>query len=107
MFLTRKVIVLPFMLLYLQTYAVELSMDLHKTCANELRSQHKGINGRALEANDFYDFCKCEADYIIKKATKEQLNLISNDQSIKPKWLQQIKSNALKSCIEQEKKTTI
>ena len=104
MFLTRKVIVLPFMLFCLQTFAVELSMDLQKACANEQLIQHKGIKGRALEANDFNEYCKCEADYILKKATKEQLNLISKDQTIKPKWLQQIKSNALKSCIEPENK---
>ena len=106
MFLTRKVIVLPFMLFCLQTFAVELSMDLQKACANEQLSQHKGVKGRALEANDFNEYCKCETDFILKKATKEQLNLISKDQTIKPKWLQQIKSNALKSCIEQEKKIT-
>lgn len=106
MFLTRKVIVLSLMLFFWQTYAVELSIDLQKACANEQLSQHKGIKGRALEANDFNEYCKCEADYILKKATKEQLNLISKDQTIKPIWLKQIKSNALKSCIEQEKKIT-
>ncbi len=106
MFLTRKVIVLPFMLFCLQTYAVELSIDLQKACANEQLSQHKGIKGRALEAYDFNEYCKCETDYIMKKATKEQLNLISKDQAVKPKWLRQFKSNAVKSCIEQEKKIT-
>jgi hypothetical protein len=94
------------MLFCLQTFAEELSIDLQKACANEQLGQHKGIKGRALEASDFNEYCKCEADYILKKATKEQLNLISKDQTVKPKWLQQFKSNALKSCIEQEKKTT-
>jgi hypothetical protein len=42
----------------------------------------------------------------LKKATKEQLNQISKDQSIKAKWLQKLKSSALKSCIQQEKKIT-
>ena len=36
MFLTRKVIVLPFILFCLQTYAVELSMDLQKACQIEV-----------------------------------------------------------------------
>jgi hypothetical protein len=104
--LTSKLLVLPFMLFCLQTFGEELSIDLQKACAAEQLGQHKGIKGRALEASDFNEYCKCEADYILKKATKEQLNLISKDQTVKPKWLQQYKSNALKSCIEQEKKTT-
>jgi hypothetical protein len=104
--LISKLVILPLLLFCLQTYAEELSTDLQKACANEQLSQHKGIKGRALEASDFNEYCKCEADYILKKATKEQLNLISKDQTVKPKWLQQFKSNALKSCIEQEKKTT-
>jgi hypothetical protein len=104
--ITSKIVVLPFMVFCLQTFAEELSMDLQRACAYEQLSQHKGIKGRALEISDFNEYCKCEADYILKKATKEQLSLISKDQTVKPKWLQQFKSNALKSCIEQEKKIT-
>jgi len=104
--LISKLVVLPFMLYCSHALADELSIDLHKACANEQLSQHKGIKGRILEADDFNGYCKCEADYILKNATKEQLNLITKDQTVKPKWLQQFKSSALKSCMEQEKKTT-
>lgn len=102
----RKLIVLPFMVFCFQAFAGELPMDFQKACANEQLNEHKGVKGHPLEVSDFNEYCKCEADYIMKKATKEQLNQISKDQTIKPKWLQKLKSNALKSCLEQEKKIT-
>ena len=83
------------MVFCLQTFAGELSMDIQKACVYEQLSEHKGIKGRPLEESDFNEYCKCEADYILKKATKEQLNQISKDQSKKPKWLQKLKSSAL------------
>lgn len=104
MYLKRKLIVLPFMLFCLQTFAGDLQMDLQKTCANEQLNEHKGIKDHPIEGSDFNEYCKCEADYIIKKATKDQLNQISKEQTIKPKWLQKLKVNAFKSCIAQEKK---
>ena len=104
--LIRKLIALPFMVFCLQTFASELSMDIQKACVYEQLSEHKAIKGRPLEESDFNEYCKCESDYILKQATKEQLNQISKDQSIKPKWLQKLKSSALKSCIQQEKKIT-
>ena len=106
MYLKRKLIVLPFMFLCLQTFAGDLQMDLQKVCTNEQLSEHKGIKDHTIEGSDFNEYCKCESDYILKKATKEQLNQISKDQSKKPKWLQKLKSSALKSCIQQEKKIT-
>ena len=104
--LIRKLIALPFMVFCLQTFAGELSMDIQKACVYEQLSEHKGIKGRPLEESDFNEYCKCEADYILKKATKEQLNQISKKPTTKPKWLTQFKSNALKSCIAQEKQIT-
>jgi hypothetical protein len=106
MYLKRKLIVLPFMLFCLQTFAGDLQMDLQKVCTNEQLSEHKGIKDHTIEGSDFNEYCKCEADYIIKKATKDQLNQISKEQTIKPKWLQKLKVNAFKSCIAQEKKIT-
>ena len=106
MIFTRKVIALSFMLFCLQTHADELSTDLQKACASEQLSQHKGIKGHPIESSYFNEYCRCETDYIINKATKEQLSQISKKQSINPNWLLQLKSNALKSCIPQEKKIT-
>jgi hypothetical protein len=99
MSLTRKTIALSLMLFCLQTYADELSAGLQKACVNEQLSQHKGIKSHGIETSHFNEYCKCETDYIIKRATKEQLSQISKKQTIKPNWLPQLKSNALKSCI--------
>ena len=103
---TRKLLAFTFMLFYLQSYAGELSTDLQKACVNEQVDLHKGIKGHAIKASNFNEYCKCETDYILNKATKEQLNQISKNQSIKPNWLPQFKSNALKSCTAQEKQIT-
>ena len=101
-----KVIALTFMLFCLQTHADELSTDLQKACVNEQLSLHNGIKGYSIQANNFSKYCKCETDYIISRATKEQLNQISKKQAIKPNWLPQFKSNALKSCTAQDKQIT-
>lgn len=104
--LIRKLKVLPLMLFCLQTFAAELSIDLQKACINEQLGGHKGIKGRALDASDFKEYCKCEADYITRKASNEQLSQLSKDLTTKPKWLQQLRNNSYKSCFGQEKKTT-
>mgnify|MGYP001018982279 CR=1 FL=1 len=102
----KKLLVLTFMFFCLQSHADETSADLQKACVNEQVGLHKGIKGHAIEASNFEEYCKCESNYIVSRATKEQLNQISKDQSIKAKWLQKLKSSALKSCIQQEKKIT-
>ena len=102
----KNLFVLTFMLFCLQSHADETSADLQKACVNEQVGLHKGIKGHAIEASNFEDYCKCETNYIVSKATKEQLNQISQKPTTKPKWLIQFKSNALKSCIAQEKQIT-
>ncbi len=104
--LSKKLLCFTLMLFCLQSFAADLSIDLQKACVNEQLSEHSGIKGHSSEASDFDEYCKCESDYIIKKATKEQLNQISKDLNVMPKWLQKLKSKALKSCLEQEKKIT-
>jgi hypothetical protein len=103
---TRKLLTLSFMFFCLQSYANELSTELQKACVNEQLSLHKGIKGHTIEASNFNEYCKCETDYIMNKATKEQLNKISKNQAKKPNWFPQLKSNALKSCTAQEKQIT-
>lgn len=94
------------MLFSLQAYADEFSKDLQKACINEQLSRHKDIKSQAIESNYFNEYCKCETDYIINKATKEQLNQVYKKPTTTPHWLSQLKSKALKSCIGQEKKIT-
>ena len=102
----KNLSVLAFMLFCLQSHADEISVDLQKACVNEQVVLHKGIKGHAIEASNFNEFCQCETNYIVNRATKEQLNQISKKPTTKPKWLSQLKSNALKSCTAQEKKIT-
>lgn len=106
MSLIKKLIFLPFMLLCFYTIAGESSIDFQKVCSIEQKKQHKAVLGNTLEVYDFKEYCKCEADYIVKKATKDQLNQISNNQTSTPKWLSRLRSKALDNCLLQEKKIT-
>jgi hypothetical protein len=74
--LTRKLLALTFVLFCLQSHADELSTDLQKACVNEQVGMHKEMKGHAIEVSDFNEYCKCETDYIVSRATKEQLNKI-------------------------------
>jgi len=103
---TKNLLALSLMLFYLQTHADETSAGLQKACVNEQVGLHKGIKGHLIEASNFEEYCKCETNYIVSRATKEQLNQISKKPTTKPKWLTQFKSNALKSCTAQEKQIT-
>ena len=93
------------MLFGLPAFADELTKDLHKACVSEQLKDHKGIKGLSLEASAFTEYCMCESNFIIGKATKEQLSEISQKPNTRPKWLKQIKSKAFKSCIEEKQQT--
>ena len=103
---TKNLLALTFMLFCLHSHADETSADLQKACVNEQVGLHKGIKGHSIEASNFEEYCKCETNYIVSRATKEQLNQISKKSNTKPKWLAQFKSNALKSCTAKEKQIT-
>ncbi len=100
--LSRKILVLVPMLFGLPAFANELTKDLQKACVSEQLRDHKGVSGHSLEASSFTEYCKCESNFIIGKATKEQLSEISQKPNTSPKWLKQIKSKAFKSCIEEK-----
>ncbi len=102
----KNLLVLTFMLFCLQSHADETSDDLQKAFVNKQVGLHKGIKGHPIEASNFEDYCKCETNYIVSRVTQEQLNQISKKPTTKPKWLTQLKSNALKSCTSQEKQIT-
>jgi hypothetical protein len=104
--LLGKIVIVPFILVCLNSVAADLSADLQKACIKDQMSVHKGVKGRPVEATDFTEYCKCEADLILEKATKEQLNEISGKEKINPGWLKQLKSSALKSCIKQKSQTS-
>jgi hypothetical protein len=102
----KNLLALTFMLFCMQSHAEETSAFLQKACVNEQVGLHKGIKGHSIEASNFEEYCKCENNYIISRATKEQLDQITKKSTKKPKWLIQLKSNALKSCTSQEKQIT-
>lgn len=99
--LSKKLVVFPFMLVCLNTFADDLSIDLQKSCVTEQLGAHKGIKGHAVEPKDFTEYCKCETDLIMDEATKDQLNELSVKQDTNLNWLKKLKSRALKSCIQQ------
>jgi hypothetical protein len=103
---TKNLLALSLMLFCLHTHAEETSADLQKSCFNEQVGLHKGMKGHVIEASNFSEYCQCETDYIVSRASKEKLNQISKKPTKKPKWLTQFKSNALKGCIAQEKQIT-
>jgi hypothetical protein len=100
--LLSKIVIVPSMLVCLNSLAADLSADLQNACIKDQLGVHKGVKGRPVEAVDFTEYCKCEADLILEKTTKEQLNEISGKEKIKPGWLKQLKTSALKSCIKQK-----
>ena len=105
--MTIQIKVLVFLLSFccLQTFASELSVDLHKACTNEQLNQHKNIKGRSLEASDFNQYCRCETEFVLEKATKEQLSQIFKKQGTNEDLLKQLRSKAHKTCLEQKKQT--
>jgi hypothetical protein len=98
--LFKKLLALSCMLICMQTFANELSLDLQKTCTNEQLSAHKSIKGNSFLADDFRGYCKCEAGFILEKATQDQLDQFNKNKSANPSWLKQLKSKALNICVE-------
>jgi hypothetical protein len=98
--LSKKLVILPFALFCLSTFAGDLSIDLQKACVKEQLGAHSEIKGHPVEAKDFTEYCKCETGLITEKATKEQLNEISKKQSTNPNWLNDLKSSAFKICLQ-------
>ena len=100
MILFKKLLALFFILMSTQIFANELSLDFQKTCANEQLSAHKTIKGHSFQADDFRGYCKCEAEFILEKATQNQLDQFSKNKNINPNWLKQLKSKAPNVCVE-------
>jgi hypothetical protein len=90
------------MLMSMQISANEISLELQKTCANEQLSAHKTIKGHSFQADDFKSYCKCEAEYILEKATQNQLDQFNKNKNknIHPNWMKQLKSKAPSFCVD-------
>lgn len=96
----KKLLALSVVFTSMQTFAKDLSVDLQKTCAIEQLSAHKTIKGHSFTAEDFSSHCKCEAEFILEKATHEQLYQFSKNKNVTPNWLKELKSKALAICVE-------
>ena len=96
----KKLLTLSFMLISIQTFANELSLDLQKTCTNQQLNAHKTVKGHSFQADDFTGYCKCEAEFILEKATQDQLNQFNKNKNINLIWLKKLKSKALNICVE-------
>jgi len=89
------------MLMSMQTFANELSLELQKTCENEKLNAHKTIKGHSFQADDFKSYCKCETEFILEKATQNQLNQFNKNKNINPNWMRKLKSKAPSFCVDQ------
>jgi hypothetical protein len=93
------------MIFCIHTFAEELSVDLQKYCVKEQLSEHKGIKGHSFQDSDFKEYCKCETDFILEKATQDQKSQINKKQTTNSKWFKQIKSKAIENCTEPKQQT--
>ncbi|NQW70204.1 MAG: hypothetical protein HQ457_07470 [Betaproteobacteria bacterium] len=89
-----------------QSFAQAISKDYQKHCAREQVTEHKGIKGKALTEEDFTAYCGCQADFISKNASNQQVNELAKNPKAKPEWLKAIELKALKACITDPKMTT-
>jgi hypothetical protein len=96
----KKLLALSFMLVSTQIPANEISLELQKTCVNEQLSAHKTIKGHSFKADDFKSYCKCEAEYILEKATQNQLDQFNKNKITHPNWMKQLKSKAPSFCVD-------
>jgi len=104
--LVKKIIVVSLALFSLHSFADELSVDLQKVCVQDQISAHKGIKGHIPEASAFEEYSKCETDFVLEKATKDQVNQISKNQNTNAVWLKQLKTKATKSCLDRRDQIT-
>lgn len=88
------------------SFADDLSSSLQKTCTAEQVRQHKNIKDQKLESTAFQSYCKCESEFVIENATNEQIDQIPSLKNKYPSWLKRLKSDAFKSCVEQQHQTT-
>jgi hypothetical protein len=88
------------MLISMRSFANELSLELQKTCTNEQLSAHQTVKGRSFQADDFKSYCKCEAEFILEKATQNQLAQFNKNKDLSPNWLKQLKSKAPNICVD-------
>ena len=107
MSIPRTVLLLSFMLaISNQVFAQAISKDYQKNCAREQVAEHRGAKGKALTEEDFTSYCSCQADFISKNATNQQVNELVMNPKAKPEWLKVIELKAMRVCITDPKMST-
>jgi hypothetical protein len=89
-----------------QVFAQAISKDYQKNCAREQVAEHRGAKGKALTEEDFTSYCSCQADFISKNATNQQVNELVMNPKAKPEWLKVIELKAMRVCITDPKMST-
>jgi hypothetical protein len=95
-----------FLVLSNQSFAQSISKDYQKNCAREQVAEHKGDKGKALTEEDFTAYCGCQAEFISKNATSQQVNELVMNPKAKPEWLKVVELKAMKACIADPKMST-
>jgi len=95
-----------FLVLSNQSFAQSISKDYQKNCAREQVAEHKGAKGKALTEEDFTAYCGCQAEFISKNATSQQVNELVMNPKAKPEWLKVVELKAMKACIADPKMST-
>ena len=89
-----------------QSFAQAVSKDYQKNCAREQVVAHKGFKGKTLADNDFTAYCTCQAEFISRSASDQQINEIVMNPKAKPEWLKVMELKAMKACITDPKMST-
>ena len=94
------------MMLTSPSFAQAISKEFQKNCAVEQVAEHKGAKGKSLTEEDFSAYCSCQAEFISKNASKQQINELVMNPKARPEWLKVIELKAMKACITDPKMST-
>lgn len=87
-------------------WAQEISRDYQKSCISQQVAEHKGLKGKTLTDADFNEYCLCQAEFVTKNASNQQINELLMNPKAKPEWLKVIESKAIKPCLANSKMNT-
>lgn len=88
------------------TWAQAISKDYQQNCISQQVADHKGLKGKTLTDADFNAYCMCQAEFVTKNASNQQINELLMNPKTKPEWLKVIESKAMKSCLADSKMNT-
>lgn len=87
-------------------WAQAISKDYQQSCISQQVAEHKRLKGKTLTDADFDAYCLCQAEFVTKNASNQQINELLMNPKAKPEWLKVIESKAMKSCLANSKMST-